>query len=68
MALALVGVIGGIIAVLLSLLILMIKGLKDDLCRDQNGYKADKKEITLRLDEHGDRILVLEIKVKDDKR
>ena len=84
-AIALIGVIGGIIVCLLSLLIAMIVGLKRDtetryssldtkieaiqirlthmvLVED---YKADKKEVTLKIDEHGDRILVLEIRVKD---
>jgi hypothetical protein len=31
----------------------------------EDEYKADKKEVVLRLDEHGDRLLVLEIRVKD---
>jgi hypothetical protein len=31
-------------------------------------YREDKREITLKLDEHGDRLLVLEIRVKEAKR
>ena len=86
-AIALVGVIGGIIVCLLGLLISMLVGLKTDTeTRDGNldrrialiqerlshmvlveEYKADKKEVTVRMDEHGERILVLEIRVKDLK-
>jgi L-cysteine desulfidase len=86
MAIALVGVIGGILVCMIGLLIAMVVGLKKDIENRDNvifnkitaiqdrlihmvlaeDYKGDKKEIELKLDEHGDRILTLEIKVRDN--
>lgn len=85
MAIALVGVIGGILVCMIGILISMVVGLKHDvenrdkrtadiLCGIQTrlshmvlaeDYKGDKKEIELKLDDHGDRILTLEIHVKE---
>jgi Na+-translocating ferredoxin:NAD+ oxidoreductase RnfG subunit len=88
MAIALVGVIGGLLIGMISLLIAMVVGLKRDYVGTSEklftliaeiqqrlthmvlyeDYKDDKKEITLKLDEHGDRILRLEIYVKEVPR
>jgi hypothetical protein len=88
MAVALVSIIGTIIVLLISLLLAMVKGLKDDVVsRDKamtdkieaialrlthmvlaEDYKEDKKEVTLKLDDHGDRILTLEIRVKEQSK
>jgi Na+-translocating ferredoxin:NAD+ oxidoreductase RnfG subunit len=88
MAIALVGVIGGLLIGMISLLIAMVVGLKRDYVGTSEklfaliaeiqqrlthmvlseDYKDDRKEITLKLDEHGDRILRLEIKVKEVPR
>ena len=85
MAIALVGVIGGILVCMIGILISMVVGIKHDvenrdkrtadiLCSIQTrlshmvlaeDYKGDKKEIDLKLDDHGDRILTLEIHVKE---
>lgn len=80
MAIALIGVIGGILICMLGLLISMVR--KSESNREKmsvkidavqlklsemvtwDDYKGDKKEIDLKLDEHGDRLLRLEIRVK----
>jgi hypothetical protein len=48
---------------------LKIKEIKDVLNTfvDIDDYKEDRKEVVLKLDEHGDRLLRLEIKVRVDK-
>lgn len=85
MAIALIGVIGGILICMISLLIAMVVGLKKDVEGNYTttnrkidaitdrllhmvlteDYKSDKKMVDLKLDEHGDRILTLEIRVKN---
>jgi hypothetical protein len=84
LAIALIGVIGGILSILIGLLISMVSGLKKDSTAGgaalikkieeiqarleqmvpKEEYRADRKEVILKLDEHGDRILLLEVRVK----
>jgi hypothetical protein len=82
------GIIGGILIVLISLLITMILDMKKNLVQNDittrkafdeireklnqmvawQDYKEDRKEVCLKLDDHGDRLLKLEIRVRlDDK-
>jgi hypothetical protein len=88
LAIALIGVIGGILVCMLGLLISIVLGLKkemearsvamadkiDDITQRlthmvlAEDYKSDKKTVDLKLDEHGDRILTLEIRVKNERR
>lgn len=67
MAIALVGVIGGILVCMIGLLISMVSGVRRELREREESYKADRKEIVMKLDDHGDRILVLEVRIKNEQ-
>jgi uncharacterized membrane protein YgaE (UPF0421/DUF939 family) len=70
---AFVGVIGGILVCVLTLLVKMVDDqrkdigkIKDSLAKKVESEKWDeeKKEIALKLDRHGERLLKIEMRVK----
>jgi hypothetical protein len=72
MTVALISVLGCVLVFMLGLIVTMISGVKQEVkeMRAELGtmlpereYRDDKKAIDVRLDEHGQKILRLEIKV-----